>query len=111
MWFSVEALVLKHGNVEIGGSTRSLLAASVKVDGVEKKNLRERTRLRAFIGEPRQPRLSGHFSRARPKIFAIQVLGNGRQACKNLLIARFAPVENDRVATDSWCYRDHRRVR
>jgi hypothetical protein len=84
---------LKHGNVEIGGSTRSLLAASVKVDGVEKKNLRERTRLLVFIGEPRQLRLSGPFLRAGPKIFAIQVLGIGRQGCKNLLMAEFAPVK------------------
>jgi hypothetical protein len=93
MWFSVEALVLKHGNVEIGGSTRSLLAASVKVDGVEKKNLREQTELRAFIGEPRQSRLSGPFLRAGPKIFAIQLLGIGRGTCKNLLAARCAGVK------------------
>jgi hypothetical protein len=94
MWFSVEALVLKHGNVEIGGSTRSLLAASVKVDGVEKKNLRERPGLRVFIGEPRQLRLSGLFLRAGPKILVFQVLGIGPQACKNLLMAGFAAVEN-----------------
>jgi hypothetical protein len=63
MRFSVEALVLNHGNVEIGGSTRSLLAASVKVDGVEKKNLRERTRSREFVVPPRQSRLSARFAK------------------------------------------------
>jgi hypothetical protein len=87
MWFSVEALVLKHGNVEIGGSTRSLLAASVKVDGVEKKNLRGPVRLNAVGLDPHQSRLSGHRSPLRPKIFLIQALGIGRFTCKKLLIA------------------------
>ncbi|MFC0574594.1 hypothetical protein [Paraburkholderia solisilvae] len=44
---------MNQGNVEIGGSTRSLLAASVKVDGVEKKNLREKTGLRGFARSAR----------------------------------------------------------
>jgi|ERR1700754_2261601 hypothetical protein len=109
MWFSVEALVLKHGNVEIGGSTRSLLAASVKVDGVEKKNLRERTGLGAFIGEPHQTRLSGPFLLVGPKIFVIQVLGIRRRACKKLLIGTSGRSKNDRAAGCLWFSRCHRR--
>jgi hypothetical protein len=93
MRFSVEALVLKQGNVEIGGSTRSLLAASVKVDGVEKKNLREQTGLCVFGEDPRQSRLSGPVPRAAPKIFQIQMLGIEAEACKSLLIAGAAAVE------------------
>jgi hypothetical protein len=96
MRFSVEALVLKRCNVEIGGSTRSLLAASVKVDGVEKKNLRERTGLRVFGEDPRQSRLSGQFAALRPKIFQIQALGIGAAGCKNLLIAGVAAIAKKR---------------
>jgi hypothetical protein len=99
MRFSVEALVLKQGNVEIGGSTRSLLAASVKVDGVEKKNLREQTGLCVFGEDPRQSRLSGPVPRAAPKIFQIQMLGIEAEACKNLLIAGAAAVEKSNLAT------------